>query len=237
MMRLRQVGNVLALGTIIACLAGPLFAAPPAAAPPTPAGSFRVAAGDEIPTSVQPDYLLGPFDKVSVTVFGQKELSVEKTQIDSGGNIVLPLVGVMSAGGKTASQVSHDIEEKLSKYLVQPHVSVLIDEAVSQRLTVSGAVTEPGVFNLKGRTTLMQAVAMAKGPDNKFANLRHVAVFRQMAGHNARAIFDLKAIEAGHSPDPEVFGGDSVIVEGSNAKSFWRELVAALPGLGVFAYF
>jgi polysaccharide export outer membrane protein len=186
----------------------------------------------------QSNYLLGPFDKVTVTVFGQKDLSVEKTQIDAGGSIVLPLIGVVSAGGKTASQLSEVVETKLGeRYLVSPHVSVLIDEAVSQRVTVSGAVVEPGVFNLKGKTTLMQAVAMAKGPDNKLANLHHVAVFRDVDGKNARALFDLTAIEAGKTPDPELRGGDSIIVEGSSGKAFWRELVTALPAMGVFAYF
>jgi polysaccharide export outer membrane protein len=224
--------RVVALGVVVAALSGLAFAAPP----PGP-GGFN-ASGPAAPTTVQPDYLLGPFDKVSVTVFGQTDLSVKQTQIDAGGNVVLPLIGVVSAGGKTASQLSSQIEQMLGeKYLVSPHVSVLIDEAVSQRVTVTGAVVEPGVFNLKGRTSLMQAVAMAKGPDNKVANLRHVAVFREVEGRNARALFDLKAIEAGTNPDPEVFGGDSIIVESSEAKSFWREIIGALPALGVFAYF
>lgn len=211
-----------------AALAQPTFQSAP---------SSRTASAAEAPR-IMPDYRLGPYDKISVKVFGEEKLSVEHVQIDAGGVIVLPLIGPVVAGGKTSTELSQDVEARLGeRYLQSPHVSILIEEAVSQRIAVTGAVMESGVFALKGRTTLMQAIAMAKGPDIKYANLSEVAVFRQIDGRNAVGVFDLKAIRAGKAQDPDVYGGDSIVVSSSKSKTFWRELVGVLPGIGAFAFF
>jgi polysaccharide export outer membrane protein len=210
-------------------ISGSAVASPPAS------GAFVPGVAE---SEHEPDYKLGPFDKISVRVFGEDKLSADKIQIDASGLVSLPLIGAVVAGGRTAAELSNEIAEKLGdKYLQSPHVSVVIDEAVSQRVTVSGAVVESGVYTLRGRTTLNQAISMAKGPDMKLAKLTHVAIFRDVEGKSARAIFDLNAIREGKAPDPEIYGGDSIIVEGSNAKTFWHELIATLPALGVFAYF
>jgi polysaccharide export outer membrane protein len=221
-----------ALGGSIAF--GSCWAAPPA----LPAAVFGPLSAPQSPHAIRSDYQLGPFDKISVVVYGQEKLSAMKIQIDAGGQVVLPLIGVVTAGGKTAGELSTEVAERLGdKYLEAPQVSVVIEDAVSQRITVTGAVTEAGVFSLKGPTTLLQAVAMAKGVDVKSANTKHVAIFRQIDGRNERAVFDLKAISLGQAQDPQVLSGDSVVVEGSEGKQFWHELVTALPAIGVFAYF
>jgi polysaccharide export outer membrane protein len=186
----------------------------------------------------QQDYEIGPLDKINVKVFGQENLSVEKVQVDASGQVVLPLVGAVEAAGKTPKMLSEEIASRLAeKYLQEPHVSVMIDDAVSQRVTVTGAVIESGIYPLKGRTSLLQAVAMAKGPDPKIANMRQVIVFRTIEGRRAAARFDLAAIRSGDAADPEIYGGDSVVVQGSAGKQIWRELAATLPALGAFAFF
>jgi len=183
-------------------------------------------------------YRLGPLDKVSIRVFGQKDLSIEKAQVDASGQIVMPLVGVLTVGGKTAQEASMEIAARLSeRYLQSPSVSMTIDEAVSQRVTVTGAVAESGIYALKGRTSLLQALSMAKGPDQKYANLKQVVVFRMVDGRRSAALFDVAAIGVGKAEDPEIFGGDTIVVATSKSKTAWRELVSALPGIGAFAYF
>lgn len=235
-MRVTKAAFILA-GIIL--LAAVQLAAAQAVSPKADASTtFAILSNGQPLQTPATDYLLGPFDKISVHVFGDDKLSVDKTQIDAGGQIVMPLIGPVTAGGKTASQLSIDIANKLGeKYLQSPQVSVQIDEAVSQRVTVSGAVVESGIYSLKGPTTLNQALALAKGPDMKVANLKHVAIFRQIDGKSARAVFDLEAIREGKAADPEVYGGDSIIVQGSGAKQFWREFIQALPAFSVFAYF
>lgn len=111
-----------------------------------------------------------------------------------------------------------------------------VEEAVSQKVSVEGAVNEAGVFDLKGRTSLMEAVARAKGT-SKTANLHRVTIVRAVNGAPHAATFDLAAIRAGRAGDPEILANDVVVVEDSRAKTLWRGVIETLPALIVFAYF
>lgn len=181
-------------------------------------------------------YRIGPLDRLDITVFQVKDLSLQKAQVDAGGQLRFPLIGAVTAGGRTAAELSADIARRLGeRYLQSPQVAVVVTEAVSQRVSVEGAVNEAGVFELKGRTGLMEAVARAKGK-SRTANAHRVAIVRSVDGAPHAARFDLLAIRAGRARDPEVLAGDVVVVDGSPVKTLWRGFVEALPGLFVFSY-
>ena len=181
------------------------------------------------------NYRIGPLDKLNITVFEVKDLTIEKLQVDASGQILLPLVGSITAQGKTTTELSAEIARRLGEHYMQsPQVSVVVEEAVSQKVSVEGAVTEAGVFEMKGRTSLLEAVAMAKGP-SKDANLRRVAIIRNVDGVARAATFDYQAIENGHAGDPEVLGNDVVVVDESKSKEFWHGAVSWLPGLYLFS--
>lgn len=200
-----------------------------------PPGTFVAQAGAAQPLAAAADYRIGPNDVLNVTVFQVKDLSLEKVVVDANGQILLPLVGTVAAGGRTASELSSEIARRLGeKYLQDPQVTVLVTEAASQQITVGGAVTQPGVFPVKGRTTLLQAIALARGTNNN-ANLHKVAVFRNAGGKQAAAVFNLRDIEAGKAEDPALQGNDIVMVDNSAGKSAWHELIQTLPALSVFA--
>jgi polysaccharide export outer membrane protein len=219
-------------GTVLAICAAALVGGPALAAPPAMSFDPHVIARS---VDANGDYLLGPQDKISVLVAGEPTLTVEDVQVDASGQIVVPVVGVITAGGKTTKALSAEIATGLGKaYLRNPQVSVVIKDAVSQRVTVTGAVIEAGVYSMTGPTTLMQALAMAKGVDNKVSNNRRVAVFRVINKQKQGAYFDLRAIEVGKAEDPAIYGGDMIVVEGSQGKQFWAGLVSVLPGFGVF---
>jgi polysaccharide export outer membrane protein len=187
-------------------------------------------------TSGQLDYRIGPLDKLNITVFQVKDLTIEKMQVDASGQILLPLIGAVTAQGKTTSELSAEIASRLgAHYLQDPQVSVVVEEAVSQKISVEGAVNLAGVFEMKGRTSLLEAVAMAQGT-SKDANPHKVTIVRTVDGRPRAATFDLSAISAGKARDPEVFGKDVILVDSSRAKVLWRGLIATLPALVVFAY-
>jgi polysaccharide export outer membrane protein len=187
-------------------------------------------------TNPQTDYRIGPLDKLNITVFQVKDLTIEKMQVDAGGQILLPLIGAVTAQGKTTSELSAEIAARLAAhYLQNPQVSVVVEEAVSQKISVEGAVNEAGVFEMKGRTSLLEAVAMAKGT-SKNANLHKVTIVRSVDGVPRAATFDLAAISAGKARNPEVFGNDVVLVDSSRSKVIWRGIIEALPALIVFSY-
>jgi polysaccharide export outer membrane protein len=186
--------------------------------------------------AVTSEYRIGPLDQLNVTVFQVPDLSVEKVQVDAAGQVQLPLVGTIQVAGMTTNDLAAAVRTKLEPFLQRPQVAVTVAQAASQKVTVDGAVVSAGVFELRGRTSLMQAVAMAKGP-SPAANIRRVAVFRTVNGQRMAAVFDLKAIREGKSPDPAILGDDIIVVEGSALKGVWREILAGLPALAIFRPF
>lgn len=181
-------------------------------------------------------YRIGPSDKLALTVFQVEDLSFEEIFVDASGKLQLPLLGSVQAAGLTPAELSADLERRLGeRYLRNPEVSVSVSEAASQKITVDGAVIKPGVYTMRGRTTLLQAVAMAEG-GTRIADLRKVAVFRSAEGRPMVAVFDLAAIRRGEAADPVVLGDDVVVVDTSRLSARYREILEVLPGLAVFAY-
>jgi polysaccharide export outer membrane protein len=183
------------------------------------------------------EYRIGVGDKLDVRVFQVEDLSFEALVVDTSGNINLPLIGAVRSAGRTAGEMSVDIAGRLAaQYLRDPQVTVTVKEAASQKITVDGAVTKPGVYEMRGSTSLLQAVAMAEGP-TRVADLTKVAVFRSIDGRRSVALFDLSAIRQGRAPDPQVLGDDVIVVDTSRLSAALREVVGALPAFSAFAYF
>lgn len=188
----------------------------------------------QVSASPQTEYLIGVGDKLSVRVFQVPDLSFDALTVDTSGNIQMPLIGAVQAAGRNAGELSTDIAGRLStQYLRNPQVTVTVTEAASQKVTVDGAVTKPGVYELRGATTLLQAVAMAEGP-SRVADLTKVAVFRTVGGQRSVALFDLAAIRQGRAEDPRVLGDDVVVVDTSRLNTALREIVSAIPALAIF---
>lgn len=183
------------------------------------------------------EYRLGVGDKINVRVFQVPDLSFEALVIDTSGNIQLPLIGVVRGAGLSPGELSTHIAQRLAdQYLRNPQVTVTLTEAASQKITIDGAVAKPGVYEMRGSTSLLQAVAMAQGP-TQIADLSNVAVFRTIEGRRAVAVFDLAAIRQGRAVDPQVMGDDVVVVDSSRLSATLRDIIGALPAVGAFAYF
>ncbi len=211
---------------------------------PAAGGGFQALGQDNTgailnQTPVAPvEYRLGPFDKIGISVYQMADLSFPEIQVDASGSIVLPQVGALNVAGKTTHDVSFDIATKLAECcLKDPQVTVTLREALSQQVTVSGAVRNQGVLSLRGNTTLAQVVAMAGGADLASANPHAVLVLRTINGQRSRAVFDLDAINKGAAPDPQIIAGDTIVVDTSASKSAVKAAMAALPFLGVFTLF
>ncbi|MFC7378154.1 polysaccharide biosynthesis/export family protein [Brevundimonas sp. GCM10030266] len=188
-------------------------------------------------SAVPQEYRIGVSDKLAIRVFQVPDLSFDELVVDTSGNLQLPLIGAVRASGRTSSELSADIAERLSaQYLRNPQVTVTVVQAASQKITVDGAVTKPGVYEMRGTTSLLQAVAMAEGP-SRVADLTKVAVFRTVDGQRSVALFDLQAIRQGRADDPIVHGDDIIVVDASRLNSAMREIVGALPALSIFRPF
>ncbi|MDS4058816.1 MAG: polysaccharide biosynthesis/export family protein [Candidatus Contendobacter sp.] len=189
------------------------------------------------PVAAQDDYRIGPGDLLKLEVFGVPDLG-RSVRVNASGQISLPLIGAIQASGLTGEQLATDIAARLAKdYLQNPQVTIFIEEFTSQRVAVTGAVKAPGVFPLKGRTTLMQAVTQAGGPSS-VANFGAVKILRPNLDGTLKTLeFDLTAIRDGQVPDPEVRGEDVVQVETSAAKETVQQLKEFVFPLLIFTSF
>ena len=180
------------------------------------------------------DYRIGALDKLDVTVFQEPDLSAKEIQVDASGNIALPLVGTVAAGGKTANDLSKELQRLFdARYLRHSQVTVTVASSVSQKVSVQGEVSQPGVYQLTGPTTLLDVISMAKG-ETELAKLQEVVVFRSIEGQRMGAVFDVASIRRGGAADPVIQGNDLVVVGYSSAKRFWRNIVSASPLFNVF---
>lgn len=190
-----------------------------------------VQAADTLTAVAKPGnaaYKIGPLDVLDVSVFKVPDLNKE-VQVAEDGTINYPLIGDVPAAGETAHQLEQELTKKLgAKYLKNPQVTVLVKEFNSQRVTVSGAVKNSGVYAIKGNTSLMQVVAMA-GDVDMSTDSGDVVLFRTINGQRSAARFDIDAIRAGKAADPQVEPGDVVVVDSSATKVAFHNIITALP--------
>ena len=194
-----------------------------------------LSAPDEVKfQTLEINYKIAPMDKLGIKVFKMDDLSGEY-DVDLAGNISLPLIGQVQAANLTTAQLDDLLTQKLgAKYLEHPDVSVAIKSSTAHVVTVDGAVREGGSFPVGGPISLIQAVAMARGTTED-ANARRVAVFRTIGGRRQAAAFDLTSIRRGQAPDPQIYPGDIVVVDGSSVKATQKQILQSIPLLSIFA--
>lgn len=187
--------------------------------------------------SISPaDLRIGPMDTIQVEVFGVSDLD-GSYQVDFEGKLKLPLIGVVPAVGKTAGELAFELQTRYGEtYLQDPDVNVTIVDSVGRRITVDGSVNSPGLYPITGDVSLLQAVTLAGGP-SQGANPRKVVVFREINGERHAAAFNLLSIRNGNSDDPQIFGNDVIIMDGSEARQSYGELLRSLPVLAFFLAF
>ncbi len=180
---------------------------------PVPAG--QVAADD---------YRIGAQDLLEIQVFGIENLKRE-VRVNSKGAISLPLIGTVILGGLTGQEAEALIAAKYEKdYLRDPQVSVFIKEFTSQRITVEGAVAKPGIYPIRGQTTLMQAIAIAGG-QGQLPDLNQVMVYRRDGSEKKVMTFDLIKIRAGEIEDPSLVNEDIVVVRRDEGRVVLRDSI------------
>ena len=175
-------------------------------------------------------YRIGPLDVLDISVFQVPDLT-KTVQVEQTGTMNLPLVGEVPAAGKTAQEVERDLTARLgAKYLKDPQVTVSVKEYNSQHVTVTGAVNNPGVYPLRGSTSLMDVVASAGGFQDVTDST--VLVLRERDGKRMAANFDMSAIQKGTAKDPPLQSGDKIVAGKSMIKTVFNTLLRVQPIAG-----
>jgi len=144
---------------------------------PAFAGESPEAAGD---SRNDAEYQLGPEDQLRISVWDNKELTLDLV-IRPDGKISMPLIQDVVAEGLTAPQLASDIKNKLSAFIVNPEVSVIVLQINSSKYYVMGSVVRPGTYPLRGEVSVLQALALAGG-FTQFASPRKIKLIRNMGG-------------------------------------------------------
>ena len=168
-------------------------------------------------------YQIGPLDRVTVIVFKEPELSVQDAQVDPAGRLTLPLLGTVPANGRTADALAAELRQSLREYLKNPMVSVSVN-SITQKVVVEGSVNQPGVFDIRGDSSLIEALAMARSPKD-VADLDQIFVFRKVGGQMQGARFNLRRIRTGLDPDPAIIAGDRIVVGLDAVSDAWRTYI------------
>ena len=127
-------------------------------------------------------YVLGPDDEIVIRGIETPEVSDKPDQsvlIGTNGNITLPLIGRVKAGGLTVEQLESELNTQFKEFIQEPQISVTVTVFRSQPVSVFGAVTKPGVVQLRGRQTLYEVLSMAGGPRDTAGSILTVTRPRQ----------------------------------------------------------
>jgi polysaccharide biosynthesis/export protein len=125
-----------------------------------PEGTANVTSSIAQPRS---DYVLGSDDEISIHARDADEISNKPMRIDGRGEINVPMLGRIRAAGFTIRDLEAEIEKKLATYVLEPEVSVYITVYRSQPVSIIGSVNKPGVLQLEGQKTLIEALSLAGG--------------------------------------------------------------------------
>jgi polysaccharide export outer membrane protein len=135
-----------------------------------------------------------------VFVWKEPELSTTVV-IRPDGRISLPLANELEASGKTSVELQQEITSRLSKYVVQPVVNVMVKQVNSLKISVLGEVRRPDVYRIKNRVTVLDAIAMAGGFTD-LARPNKVIVLRNTLAGPQRIKINIKQLVADDSGAP-----------------------------------
>ena len=108
-------------------------------------------------------YILGAEDVLSIKVINADEIGAASYPIDLNGQIKLPIIGSVPAGGLAVTQLQNRLAERLQAYIKHPDVTVTVADFRSQPVSVLGAVRTPGTHQIQGRKTVIEVISEAGG--------------------------------------------------------------------------
>ncbi len=153
-------------------------------------------------------YVLGPGDTIEILVLGDPDLS-RTVAIKPDGTIALPLVGEVTAAGKTTPRLAAELVGLYSKYLKAPSITVAVREFRVDRIYILGQVNRPGEYQVRPGVGIFELLASAGGPTNR-ADLAKATIIRGKT--ETIQLNLLEAFVKSKSPDVKLLAGDVLFV-------------------------
>ena len=185
---------------------------------PVSSASSPVAAKKGIEAAVSvaapptgPQYKLGPEDQIRVSVWENAQLTLDLV-VRPDGKISMPLIQDVTAEGQTVAELATQIQEKLTAFIKEPQVSVIVLQINAPKFYVIGNVVRPGTYPLRGETSVLQALSIAGG-FTQFASLKSIKLIRNTGGRQeVRKINYYDVIGASGEGNLLLKSGDTIAV-------------------------
>ena len=158
-----------------------------------------------------PEYRMGPEDLLRISVWENKELTLDLV-VRPDGKISMPLIQDVVAEGQTAGELANTIHQRLLAFIKEPQVSVIVLQVNAPRYYVIGNVAKPGPYLLRTETSVLQALSMAGG-FTQFASPKSIKLIRNDAGKQIiRKVNYNKVIDEGGEGNYLLKSGDTIVV-------------------------
>lgn len=176
------------------------------------------------------DYLLGEGDLLRISVFEAKELDTT-VRVSSRGFVTLPLIETVDVKGLTAMEAEEKIEDMYQeRFIKNPHVSIFVEEHISQRITLVGQFKNPGTYDYPTKQRLLDSIALGGGLSEKSGQMVQIRKSRRVQGQPDVIIIDLdQLIRKGNvQQNIEINGGDVIFIP--EAGTFFVDGAVKRPG-------
>jgi polysaccharide export outer membrane protein len=157
-------------------------------------------------------YRIGPGDVLDISVWKNPDLT-RKVTVLPDGTISFPLIDQMTAADKTLAQLSQEMRTRLSRFVPEVDLSIIIAQVNSQVIYVIGRVHHPGRFAMSAPLNVMQALATAGGL-TPFAKADNIKIFREAGGAESYLPFDYEKVSKGERREQNIRlqRGDVIVV-------------------------
>ena len=157
-------------------------------------------------------YYIGPGDVLEISVWKDPNLN-RKVVVPPDGIIAFPLIGDVDVSGMTVADLRKHVTERLTEYVPDVTVTVMLLEIISLRAYVIGKVNNPGEFHINMDTSVMQILSKAGGL-NPFASSGKILIIRRENIATTKIPFNYKEVSKGKNLDQNIIlqRGDVVVV-------------------------
>ena len=158
------------------------------------------------------NYIIGAEDILYIHIWKEENLS-RTVPVRRDGIISLPLVDEIKAEGLTPLQLKEILAQRFKEFIGDPNITVMVMEANSFKIYVSGQIRNPGVYRLRSETSLLQIIPMVGGFTD-WANQKKILIIRKEGGKEKRITVNYKKILKGEDPGSNIIlkAGDTIIV-------------------------
>lgn len=158
------------------------------------------------------DYTIGPGDVLMISAWKDEALTRQVVVLPDG-KFAFPLIGQLTAAGRTVAELTKEIEQKLARFVPDVTLSVVVHQVNSMMVYVIGRVNAPGRFPVNADVNVLQALAMAGGL-NPFAKRSDIKIFREAGGGTQILFFDYDTVAGGENVKQNIRlqRGDVIVV-------------------------